>query len=45
LPAAGPEASHRSGDPDCSLVYEVDPDFLGYRRREGPEQLDLAFEP
>ena len=42
--AESPQASHPSGDPESSLVYEVDPDFLEHQRREDPEQLDLPFE-
>ena len=44
-PQTQPKANPSTCDPDASLTYEVDPDFLEYQRREEAEQLDLPFEP
>jgi hypothetical protein len=40
-----PKAGPPTCDPDSSLTYEVDPDYLEHRRREAQEQPDLPFEP
>ena len=44
-PQTQPKADASTCDPDASLTYEVDPDFLEYQRREKAEQPDLPFQP